>query len=110
VTHLQRFASIREFDDKITARYEGFAGAADYYDRAAAAKVADKIRVPTLVINSKDDPFIRLLPETRTRLVNNPSIRLIETASGGHCAFLAEPNGYDGRWAEKTIIEFLSRI
>jgi hypothetical protein len=108
--HLQRFASIREFDDKITARYEGFAGAADYYDRAAAAKLADKIRIPTLVINSKDDPFIRLLPETRTRLVNNPAIRLIETAHGGHCAFLAEPNGYDGRWAEKTTVEFLSLL
>jgi uncharacterized protein len=34
----------------------------------------------------------------------------VETAHGGHCAFLAEPNGYDGRWAEKTIVDFLSLI
>ena len=110
LAHLKRFASIREFDDQITARYEGFAGAADYYDRAAAARVVERIRVPTLVIHANDDPFIRLLPETRTRLVNNPAVRLVETAHGGHCAFLAEPNGYDGRWAEKTIVDFLSRI
>jgi uncharacterized protein len=110
LAHLKRFASIREFDDQITARYEGFAGAADYYDRAAAARVVERIRVPSLVIHASDDPFIRLLPETRTRLVNNPAVRLVETARGGHCAFLAEPNGYDGRWAEKTIVDFLSQI
>ncbi len=107
--HLRRFASIREFDDKITARYEGFTGAADYYARASAARVAEKIRVPTLVIHAKDDPFIRLLPDTRTKLVNNPAVRLVETARGGHCAFLADPNGYDGRWAEKAIVAFLSQ-
>jgi hypothetical protein len=107
LAHLKKFPSIREFDDKITARYEGFLGAQDYYDRAGAARVVEKIRVPTLVINSKDDPFIRLLPETRAKLVNNPAIHLVETARGGHCAFLADPNGYDGRWAERTIVEFL---
>ena len=110
LAHLKRFASIREFDDKITARYEGFAGADDYYRRSSAARVAESIRIPTLVIHSKDDPFIRISPQTRIKLVNNPAIRLIETKHGGHCAFLAEPNGYDGRWAESTIVEFLSRM
>ena len=109
LAHLKRFASIREFDDKITARYEGFAGADDYYERASSSRVLDQIRVPTLVIHSEDDPFIRVLPETRSRLLANPAIRLVETLRGGHCAFLAEPNGYDGRWAEKTVVEFLSR-
>ena len=110
LAHLERFASIREFDDRITARYEGFTGADDYYHRASSARVLDKICVPTLVIHSKDDPFIRLLPETRARLADNPAIHLIETSRGGHCAFLAEPNGYDGRWAERTIIDFLSQM
>ena len=110
LSHLKRFASILEFDHKITARYEGFAGAQDYYDRAGAARVVAKIRIPTLVIHSMDDPFIRLLPDTRTKLVNNPAVRLVETARGGHCAFLAEPAGYDGRWAERAIVEFLSGI
>ena len=110
LANLKRFPSIREFDDKITARYEGFTGADDYYYRASSARVLEKIRIPTLVIHAEDDPFIRILPETRTSLVNNPAIRLIETARGGHCAFLAEPNGYDGRWAERTIVDFLSRI
>ena len=110
LTHLKHFPSIREFDDKITARYEGFTGADDYYARASAARVLEKIRVPSLVIHSNDDPFIRILPETQAKLLSNPAIQLIETACGGHCAFLAEPNGYDGRWAEKTLVDFLSRF
>jgi uncharacterized protein len=98
--------SIREFDDVITARYCGFAGAQDYYTRAAAARVLDRIAVPALVIHAKDDPFIRLLPETRAKILANPKITFLESDHGGHCAFLAQPNGYDGRWAELQIIAF----
>lgn len=104
---VERFpVSIREFDDVITARYCGFEGAQDYYTRAAAARVMDKIALPTLIIHSMDDPFIRLLPETRAKIAANPHIHLLETAHGGHCAFLAEPNGDDGRWAERQIVRF----
>lgn len=100
--------SIRDFDDIITARYGGFAGAQDYYDRSSASRVADRIGVPALVIHSKDDPFIRMLPATRAKYLSNPHVTLIETAHGGHCAFLASPNGYnyDGRWAERQTIQF----
>ncbi|HET9365450.1 MAG TPA: alpha/beta fold hydrolase [Candidatus Angelobacter sp.] len=99
-------ASIREFDHVITAPYCGFASADDYYARAAAARVIDKIAVPTLVIHATDDPFIRLLPQTREKISANPHVTLLETSHGGHCAFLAPPNGYDGRWAERQIIRF----
>jgi uncharacterized protein len=98
--------SIREFDDVITARYCGFKGADDYYYRAAAARVIDKIALPTLILHAEDDPFIRFLPETRAKMEANPHITLLETEHGGHCAFLAQPNGYDGRWAERQIIHF----
>ena len=110
LAHLRRFASIREFDHEITARYEGFAGADDYYHRAAAARVLEQIRVPTLVLHADDDPFIRILPETRAKLVGNPAIRFIETRNGGHCAFLAAPNGYDGRWAERIVVDFIKEL
>ena len=48
--------SIREFDDRITALYSGFTGADDYYYRAAAARVLDRIAVPTLILHALDDP------------------------------------------------------
>ena len=98
--------SIREFDDVITARYCGFAGAQDYYTRSSASRVAENIGVPTLVVHAADDPFVRIMPETRAKFRANPQVTFIETQHGGHCAFIANPNGYDGRWAERQTIQF----
>jgi predicted alpha/beta-fold hydrolase len=102
--------SLREFDENITAFYSGFAGASDYYYRAAAARVIETIAVPTLVLHALDDPFIRVTPESAAKLRANPYITYVETAHGGHCAFLEAPgkaNGYDGYWAESTLLRFL---
>jgi predicted alpha/beta-fold hydrolase len=100
--------SIRDFDEMVTAHYCGFAGAQDYYDRASASRVVERITTRALVIHANDDPFIRLLPSTRGKIAANPNITFIETEHGGHCAFLAHPNGYDGRWAERQIVSFFS--
>ena len=106
---LKGCSTIREFDHEITARYEGFSSADDYYCRSSASRVVEHVTVPTLIVHAVDDPFIRVLPETRAKLAANPNITFVETQHGGHCAFLAEPNGYDGRWAEKLVIEFIQK-
>jgi uncharacterized protein len=110
VSRLRGVRTLREFDDRITAYYCGFEGASDYYDRASAANVVDRIAVPALILHAANDPFIRILPETRKKILANPNITFFETDDGGHCSFLADPNGYDGRWAELRIIEFLRRF
>ena len=105
--------SLREFDDKITAFYSGFSGADDYYFRAAAARVVERIAVPTLILHAKDDPFVSITPETREKIVANPHVLMVEPKHGGHCAFLAEPHlsrGDDGYWAETTLLRFLQRV
>jgi len=100
--------SLREFDDRITALYSGFRDANDYYYRAAAARVLDKIAVPTLLIHACDDPFIRFTEDSRRKIEANPSVTLLETAHGGHCAFLAPPTPEnDGYWAEHTALRFI---
>ena len=98
--------SLRGFDDAVTAPHFGFAGADDYYARASASPVLERIAVPTLVIHPKDDPFVCVTPVSRARLAANPHVRLLETEHGGHCGYLADREGYDGRWAERKIIEF----
>lgn len=107
---LGKVRTIRQFDDAITAPAMGFRDAADYYERASSARVLERIAVPTLVVHALDDPFVPLLPATRARLEANPHISLVATAHGGHCAFLAPPDGYDGRWAERRLVEFLKRF
>jgi uncharacterized protein len=119
VSRLRGISSLRMFDDRITAYYCGFTGADDYYARAAAANVVDRIAVPTLIIHAANDPFIRMQPETLRRIAENPNITYVETKDGGHCAFLGEPNGGhnggrnndpadDGRWAEREVVEFVA--
>jgi predicted alpha/beta-fold hydrolase len=102
--------SIREFDDKIVARYWGFRDADDYYDRAAAARVVNRIAVPTLTLHAQDDPFILLLPETRAKLLANPHVTFIETRHGGHCAYLSRDPGNEIHWAEVTVMRFLRAV
>lgn len=99
--------SLREFDDKIIARYCGFRDADDYYYRAASARVVDRIAVPTLILRALDDPFIRVLPETRSALLANPNIALIETRYGGHCAYLSGDPGNEIHWAEAAVMRYL---
>lgn len=100
-------SSVRKFDNQVTAPFSGFRDANDYYARAAAANVVDRIAVPTLIIYAADDPFVRIQPETRAKILANRNVRYVETAHGGHCAFMAAPNGYDGYWAERQIVDFL---
>jgi uncharacterized protein len=110
---LRGVKSLRDFDDRVTAYYCGFAGADDYYARAAAANVVSLVARPALVIHAANDPFIRILPETRAALVANPNITYVETEDGGHCAFIGERDGdasYDGRWAEREVVDFAKQF
>ena len=106
----ETIASLREFDERITSLYCGFRSADDYYARASAGRVLDRITVPTLILHADDDPFIRVTPETRRIIAANPHITFLETEHGGHCAFLAASNralGNDGYWAEHTALRFV---
>jgi len=101
--------SIREFDQKVVAPHCGFRDADDYYYRAASARVIDRIAVPTLILCAQDDPFIRLTPQTRARILANTHVHFFESRHGGHCAFLAL--GSSGiHWAEATVVRYLQSV
>ena len=99
--------TVRQFDDRYTAPYFGFAGAEDYYYRASALRVVERIRVPALVITAEDDPFVPIEPFRDPGIAGNPNVQLIVTPHGGHCGFLTEGrDGSDGYWAEEQIVAF----
>jgi predicted alpha/beta-fold hydrolase len=108
-SRLRGVKTLREFDERVTAYYCGFAGSDDYYARASAVNVLDHIARPTLVIHAANDPFVRILPETRQMLLSNRNITYVEAEDGGHCAFVAKrarDSTDDGRWAEREVVEF----
>jgi predicted alpha/beta-fold hydrolase len=106
---LRRVWTVRQFDEAYTAPHHGFDGASDYYHRASALRVVDRISVPTLILTAQDDPFVPVTPFRDPALRANPHITVHLTRHGGHCAFLETPaNGYDGYWAEREIVRFVS--
>ena len=67
-------------------------------------------RVGLDLLQALDDPFVRLTPPTRTAILANPHITLIETPHGGHCAYLCEDEGDGIHWAESTVTRYLLRF
>lgn len=107
---IEHVRSIRDFDEHAMTPYCGFHGADDYYARSGSTRVLDRIAVPTLILHALDDPFIRLTAGTRGKIKANPHITLLEPEHGGHCAFLENAaDGYDGYWAERTLLRFVQQ-
>lgn len=81
--------TIWEFDETITAPAFGFRGAQHYYDTASSARFLADIRVPTLLIQAQDDPFIPFEVYDLPAFEENPWLELLAPAHGGHVAFPA---------------------
>ncbi|MBI1740686.1 MAG: alpha/beta fold hydrolase [Candidatus Koribacter versatilis] len=111
VGRMRGMRSLRDFDHQITAYYCGFTGADDYYARASASKVVERISVPALIVHAANDPFVRIEEESRRKIAANPNITFLEVEDGGHCAFVGSRNGLDdGFWAESQLVNFLRRF
>jgi predicted alpha/beta-fold hydrolase len=107
---LSSIKTVREFDEAYTAPHFGFSGADDYYHRASAMRVIDRLRVPALIITAEDDPFVPATPFRDPKVTGNPHIELAICEHGGHCGFVGPSSGeYDGYWAEREIVEFVER-
>ncbi len=118
LTGLWKVWSIRGFDDRYTAPQHGFHGASDYYHRASAMRVIDRVARPALILSAADDPFVPPAIFDAPAVKTNLHITTLLTSCGGHCAFVESPgvardtagtpNGYDGYFAERTVVEFLA--
>lgn len=109
-SRLSQVKTVREFDEQYTAPHHGFAGATDYYYRASALRVVDRIARPAFVVSADDDPFVPPEQFAEGALVGNPFVSVHVTRGGGHCGFLARnSNGHDGYWAEARALEFVAQ-
>lgn len=102
--------SLRQLDDRVTAFYCEFEGASDYYARSAASNVVDRIAVPAYILYARNDPFVRILPETRRKIAANPNITFVETEDGGHCAFIGRGDHGNEHFAERTVVDFFTSV
>ena len=105
------FADIRsifDVDDRITAPAFGFGDAANYYRTQSSIAYLEAIRVPTLLIQAKDDTFIPFEIFERQAVRANPRITLIACEHGGHLGFLGRrPHRF---WLDEAIIDWFKCI
>ena len=97
-----------KFDDAYTAPIHGFQSAQDYYTKSSSRQYLKDIQTPTLIIHSKDDPFMtpEVIPKEK-ELSNSITFELTE--HGGHVGFIAGNLFKPEYWLEKRIVHFLSK-
>lgn len=95
-----------EFDNRYTAPIHGFKDAHDYFTRCSSRQFLPAIRIPTLLVNSKNDPFLAepSFPYEEARA--SKDLFFEAPASGGHTGFITfDRNGE--YWSETRALSFL---
>ncbi len=105
VRHARGF---RDFDDAATAPLHGFADADDYYARSSSAGFLARIRVPTLLLQADDDPFLPPDLFPWPAIQSNPWLRAELTRGGGHVGFVGGSPWRPVFWAEREGARFLA--
>lgn len=102
---VRRARTLRDFDNVVTAPLHGFRDTDDYWTRASAKPHLRGIRVPTLLINARDDPFLPAQALPTEREVSG-AVKLEFPARGGHVGFVSGPFPGHIRWLPQRLLHF----
>jgi len=100
--------SVYEFDDRFTALAFGFGTANNYYATQSANQFLERIRVPALIVQAKDDPLIPFAVYHHRAFSSNPFLRLVAVDHGGHLGFVskAQPRF----WLDDVLVQWMTEV
>jgi predicted alpha/beta-fold hydrolase len=101
--------TFKDFDDRYTAPMNGFADALDYWRRCSSKPVIPGIRIPTLIVQARNDPFLGPGCYPTSEAAATPQVTLDMPASGGHVGFIACNAGGD-YWSERRALAFVEDV
>lgn len=107
---MRRARTLRDYDDVVTAPLHGFRDCDDYWTRASSRPWLRGIRVPTLLLSARNDPFLGPESFPAQDEVADP-VTLEYPLHGGHVGFVGRP--FPGRldWLPGRIIRhFLDAV
>ena len=105
---LNKIKTLREFDEKVTAPLHGFVNADQYYSESSCKQFLKNICVPTLIMNSLDDPFLERNTFPGPKEVSD-MVELEFLQNGGHAAFITGSIWKYFSWIETRIPEFIKK-
>ncbi|WP_295117859.1 alpha/beta fold hydrolase [uncultured Chitinophaga sp.] len=105
---LTGFATIknfRQFDNRYTAPIHGFEDAEKYWAACSSRQFIPNVRIPVLLINAQDDPFLGQGCYPYEEAAGNPQFFLETPRYGGHVGFAGW--GFDRYWSELRTFRFI---
>ena len=103
----ERIRDFKQFDDRYTAPLHGFRSAEDYWRKASCRRVLPAVRVPALLVNAQDDPFLGEACYPRVEAEESDRLFLEIPQHGGHAGFVAFGDG-GLYWSERRAMAFLA--
>jgi predicted alpha/beta-fold hydrolase len=104
--HLNTFL---DFDELVTAPLHGFDSAEDYWKKSSSKQFLRKIKVPTLIANAQNDPFLSAECYPTENEIDNTNITVEYPIFGGHVGFI-DGNLNDNTWMEIKAYDFIQKI
>ncbi|OUS35968.1 alpha/beta hydrolase [Oleispira antarctica] len=105
----EEIKTFQHFDDRYTAPIHGFDDADDYWTQSSCKTVLTDIRIPALLVNAKNDPFLPAECFPYDEAMQSEWFSLEVPSSGGHVGFI-EFNSDQSYWMEKRAIDFVERL
>ena len=100
--------NFQQFDDRYTAPIHGFDDAADYWARSSCKPVLKDIRIPALLVNAQNDPFLPEACFPYAEAQQSEWLSLEVPRSGGHVGFI-EVNNRQTYWMERRVVAFVKQ-
>ena len=105
LNQLKKVKYLIDFDEYFTSTINGFTNARDYYDQCNSKQFLHNIKIPTLIINALDDPFLSKTCYPIAEATKNKFLNLMTPKYGGHVGFFYPKNKY--LWNEEQILKFI---
>jgi uncharacterized protein len=110
IKNIRNWNTFQLFDHHVTAPLHGFKSGADYYEKSSSRQYLKHITTPTLLIHSRDDPFMtpEVIPDENDL---SETVTLELSNKGGHVGFISGKSPWHAEyWLETRIPEFLENF
>lgn len=105
---IKKVKTIYDFDHYFTAPLHGYKSVEEYYDKTSAIYFIPKIKIPTLLVNSKNDTYLGNIDELVDLSEKSSFFYYKLTQDGGHVGFgKTDKNGF--LWSEKEALKFFNQ-
>lgn len=105
IEHLPKVHTIIDFDNYYTARLFGFGTAANYFRTQSSNQFLERIEIPALVVQAKDDPLVPFSAFDHPAFSKNDRLKLAVVEHGGHLGFLARRQ--PRFWLDETLMDWI---